>query len=279
MKIHFQAILIVITLFSCAPSQQQQEPQGKSQAHIEQKAFQKILDSTNVAGAILIYDQKKNTYYSNNFQKAKESSLPASTFKIPNSIIGLELGLIEGEQTIFEWDGEKRAYAFWEKDLALKEAFQQSCVPCYQEMARKIGTKRMQENLDKLHFGEMDVTDKNIDLFWLEGQSKINPFQQIDFLLRLYQNQLPIKKTTTETVKNILKIKTTDGYIWSGKTGLSVIDQKDTGWFVGYIEKKDNVFYFATKITPKTKELSRKAFISLRKEVTILALTELGIIE
>lgn len=241
------------------------------------KEFQTILDSARVSGTILIFDTQKNAFYSNDFKDAKTPYLPASTFKIPNSIIGLETEILKDENSVFKWNGEHRAMEAWRKDLTLKQAFQASCVPCYQELARKVGVERMNKQLDTLQFGKMDVNPNTIDNFWLIGNSKITPFEQIDFLQRLYNNKLSIKPSTFKTLISILKIKTTDNYTLSGKTGLAVADPTEVGWFVGYVEVDKNVVYFATKIK-NTSALPRPEFISLRKEVTYLALKDLDII-
>ncbi len=174
---------------------------------------------------------------------------------------------------------KKRAFSIWEKDLTLKEAFQKSCVPCYQELAKKIGTKRMRKYLNKLNFGEMKVNYETIDSFWLKGQSKINSFQQIDFLKRLYNKELDISKSTNETVINILKIRENSNFILSGKTGLGINRNENIGWFVGFIQKGKKIYYFATKISPNKLNMPQNEFSSIRKIVTFSALRELKIIE
>ena len=122
-------------------------------------------------------------------------------------------------------------------------------------------------------------THENIDTFWLTGNAKINAFQQIDFLHRLYNKQLPISKETNQTIRDILQIEQNQNYILSGKTGLAIRTQKYIGWFVGYIEKGEEITYFATKISPNQNDMPRNKFAALRKEITISALKELGIIE
>ena len=140
-------LCLILTSLSCV--QGKDNKNNNSVQNIEKRELQAILDSSKVNGVILIFEYQQNKYYSNNFLKAKDGVLPASTFKISNSIIGLETGILKNEQTVFKWDGNERAFSIWKKDLSLKEAFQKSCVPCYQELARKIGIKRMnpQENL------------------------------------------------------------------------------------------------------------------------------------
>lgn len=272
--------LFSILTFSCNSSKKENKNNANLASQSIRPELQTILDSVNVDGVILIYDKKANTYYSNDFNKSREGYLPASTFKIPNSIIGLELKILENDQTVFKWDGTDRFLPVWEQDLTLKEAFQTSCVPCYQELAREIGIKRMKEYIKKLKFGEMYVTEKSIDNFWLIGSSKINTFQQIDFLKRLNEKQLPISKSTCKTVKSIMEIESKEDYSLSGKTGLSVVSgKKDVGWFVGYVREKGNVYYFATKISPKTDDMLRSDFTPLRQKVSIIALRKMKMIE
>jgi len=246
----------------------------KSQTN--KSAFQTILDSAKVEGTIVIYDLQKNRYYSNNFDWADKGQLPASTFKIPNSIIALETGVVENDSTLFKWDGQKRALKNWEQDLIFKDAFQFSCVPCYQDVARKIGEKRMLAYLDKLGFGQMEVDSTTIDNFWLTGTSRITPFQQIDFLIRLYTSKLPISKRTETILKRMLLMEATDTYKLSGKTGWSIQNKTNNGWFVGYVEKQGQLFFFATNINPKA-AFNMDDFAAVRKEVTYEALLEMDI--
>lgn len=273
-------LLLSIFLFSCNGKNTTTKKNIKKtiEQEIIKPEFQKIIDSANVTGSILIYDQKKNTYYSNDYNWAKRGNLPASTFKIPNSIIAIETGVVENDSTFFKWNGERRALRVWERNFIFKDAFHFSCVPCYQEIARKIGTKRMNHYLTKLNFGNMKVDSTNIDLFWLEGESKISQFGQIDFLKRFYESKLPISKRTEELIKNIITIEENDDYRLSGKTGLSVTGEKDNGWFVGYLESKNNTFYFATNLEP-TKKIERAVFIETRKSVTFKAFQQMKLIK
>ena len=89
---------------------------------IVKSEFGNILDSLKVKGAILIYDLKNKTYYSNDFSWTKRGIIPASTFKIPNSIIALETGVIINDSVIFKWNGEKRNFKKWEEDLTFKKS-------------------------------------------------------------------------------------------------------------------------------------------------------------
>ena len=97
---------------------------------IQNEAFRDLFKESDLKGSVLIYDLQKNTYYSNDFGWAAQGQLPASTFKIVNSIIGLESGIID-DSVVFKWDGEQKWNKYWMQDLDLNHAFQYSCVSCY----------------------------------------------------------------------------------------------------------------------------------------------------
>lgn len=238
--------------------------------------FQTIIDSAKVEGAILIYDIQDDTYYSNNFEWSKNGNLPASTFKIVNSIIALETEVIENDSTIFKWNGEERRLRNWEQDLMLRDAFHFSCVPCYQDVARDIGVDRMNNYLTKFNYGAMEVDSTNIDIFWLAGESQISQFQQIDFLKRFYRSELPISKRTESIMKRLILIEARTGYKLSGKTGWSIRNGNNNGWYVGYVELPKRTIFFATNIEPK-EQFNMDMFPMIRTDITFKALEQMGI--
>lgn len=275
-------LLFLLILNSCG--EQKDAPQTpieeketiQTPKQIANQGFQQILDAAKVNGVILIFDEKNNTYHSNDFERANQGFLPASTFKIPNSIIALETGVVENENTIFKWNGERRYLEIWEKDLTFKEALQKSCVPCYQNIARRIGVQRMNEYLKKLDYKSMVVDSSNLDLFWLEGDSRITAMEQINFLTRFYHSKLPISKRTEKIVKDMIFIDKKPTYKLSGKTGWSVRDGNNLGWFVGYIEKGDDVYFVATNVDPK-ENFDMKNFAKIRLQVLMEATKLMGI--
>ncbi len=276
----FIFIVTLILFFSCtdenlaSDKNQVKEVDNK----IVVPEFQLFIDSANVIGSILVFNLEENKYYSNDFEWAKKGNLPASTYKITNSIIALETGVVENDSTLFKWDGEQRRMRIWEQDLIFRDAFHFSCVPCYQDVARRIGTKRMNKYLDKLEYGNMKVDSTNIDLFWLEGESQINQFQQIDFLKRFFKSELPISEQTKTIMKRLIVIKENENYKLSGKTGWSIRNNNNNGWFVGYIETKKSTYFFATNVEPKEK-FDMNMFPMIRKDLTYKAFRQIGIIK
>lgn len=279
MKVYFRYMkygvwaLFLVLVSSCAEHGGRTEIKERKQ--IVREDFKILLDTLGLEGSILVYDPQVDTYYSNDFEEAHRGTLPASTFKIVHTMIGLELGVLEDQESEFLWDGSPRAFQAWEQDLTLTQAFRYSCVPCYQELARSIGDKDMNRYLDTLGYSGMDVQASNVDQFWLVGTSHISPFQQIDFLSRFYNGKLPIQESTTHILKEILVEKAEGDMILSGKTGL-VVGEKELGWYVGYQEVGDKLLYFAARIASKERDHSRREIMAYRKRVVLEALKRLG---
>ena len=275
--------LLILTIFCITSCKEQKNTDSSISLEIKndkiiKSEFQTIIDSEYINGAILIYDLNDDTYYSNDFNWTNTGNLPASTFKIANTIIGLETGVIESDSTIFNWDGEEKWSNLWEQDLVLRDAFQFSCVPCYQQVAAKIGTQRMNEYVEKLQYGNLNINAKNITNFWLEGKSRISQMQQIDFLKRFYNNQLSISERTKNIVRDIMLVEETKNYKLSGKTGLSNSNDQYNGWYVGFMEVGENVYFFATNLEPKNSKINLQDFIKKRKDVTLSALKKMKVI-
>ncbi len=217
---------------------------------IHKPKFQQILTDNQVLGSILIFDTKNNVFYSNDFERASQGFIPASTFKIPNSIVALETGVMKDRNSILKWNGQQHRFDSWEKDMTFQEAIKVSCVPCYQEIARTIGPKRMRQELKKMGYPDMVFDENSIDQFWLTGDSKITQFQQVAFLGKLFNNELPIAKRTNNIIKKMLFLHQHPNYKLSGKTGWAVVGEQNIGWFVAHVETEDNQFVIATNIEP-----------------------------
>lgn len=275
----FTGIILGLPVFaqSYAGTEVPTDFQDKSTVKIV-KEFGVLLDSANMHGVILVFDAMNNTLFTNDFEASKQGHLPASTFKIANSVIGLESGVVDSDTSIFRWDGSPRRLSAWEKDLSLREAFQVSCVPCYQQLAHKIGYSRMHDWLDKLHYGRMVFDSTQTDVFWLEGGSRISPIEQIDFLQRLYEGKLPVSEKTILLMKQLMLLEKHDHWQLSGKTGWAIRNENNTGWFVGYLENTRGVYYFAVLIQPET-AFNMELFPIMRKAITMKALEQMRLFD
>ncbi len=268
----------LIILLACVNKQDATVSEQSSSKHISKTSIQAILDTALVQGSILIYSEKDDVFYSNDFDWSTRKFLPASTYKIPHSIIALESGVMEHDSIVIPWKGEPRAFRMWEKDLMFRDAFRFSCVPCYQGIARKIGVQRMRKYLDSIQYHTMVFDDKTIDNFWLTGASKISQFQQIEFLQNLYNAKLPISKRTEAMVQEMMVLEEEEKYTLSGKTGWNMKEDYNNGWFVGRVQTKNDVYYFASNIEPLA-EFDMQNFVPIRKEITMQAFKALQFID
>ena len=277
-KTYYPFILILATAFGCQAPEQKDTPAQKAEIpvkNVEKKAFQTLIDNKDLKGCVLIYDKNANLFYSNDFGWAKKGQLPASTFKIPNSMIALELGILEDTSSILLWDGEPQMNPLWEQDLKLKDAFQFSCVPCYRSIARQVGVDRMVNYVHQFNYGQMVIDSSNLDLFWLMGDSKISPFEEIAFLKAFNEKALKIEDKTYRTMRYILLREDTGQYQLYGKTGWSTDNDHNNTWFVGFLETTNNTYYFATNLEP-TDQANLDKLASHRINITKSALNVLG---
>ena len=185
--------------------------------------------------------------------RSGDGKLPASTFKIPNSIIALETGVVvDPDKDVFKWDGVTRSIEAWNKDHTLRSAIAASAVPVYQEIARRIGPERMQKYLDLFEYGNRNIGG-GIDQFWLTGELRIDPIQQIDFIDRLRRGVLPVSKRSQELVRDILPVTKVGDATIRAKSGLLGAEQgkPSLGWMVGWAEKGNQQTVFAMNMDVK----------------------------
>lgn len=202
-------------------------------------------------GCFVLYDKNENKYLIYNEAKSEKEISPCSTFKIVNALIGLDTNVLQDENTIFKWNGTKYAIEEWNKDQTLSSAVTNSVVWYFQEVASKVGEERMQEYLSKIDYGNKDISG-GLTKFWLQSSLKISPRKQVELLRNMYDYKLPFSSRNIDIVKKVLKIWEQNGIVLSGKTGSGMDGNKSiNGWFIGYVEKNNDVFFFAVNIEGK----------------------------
>jgi beta-lactamase class D len=242
----------------------------------ENESWGDYFQQKNVQGCFVLYDLQRNEYMSYNRRRVDTGFLPASTYKIFNSLVALETGAVRDETEVLKWDGIKRMFPAWNQDQNMREAMKNSTVWFYQEMARRIGQTRMQHYVNLAHYGNRDVGG-GIDHFWLDGRLRIRAKEQIDLLVKLHRNQLPFSPRAINIVKDILTNEKTDNYILRAKTGWAGLGDKSVpqiGWWVGYVERANGAYFFAMNIDIKKHEDA-----AARMTITRNILREMNIIE
>jgi beta-lactamase class D len=232
-------------------------------------------------GAFVLYDLKNDRYIRYNEERCRERFSPKSTFKIPNSLIGLETGVIRDAGFVIPWnrqkyppqdDWDQEPFKHWAQDHTLRSAIKYSVVWYYRELALRVGAARMKKLVEAFDYGNRDVSGQ-IDYFWLGGPLRISADEQVEFLKKFYAGRLPVSRRSTEIVKDILVLEKTPEYTLSAKTGGgSVAEGTYIGWFVGYLETRGNVYFFACNMEGSSYPEIREKRIDVTKRI----LAELG---
>lgn len=234
-----------------------------------------------IDGTFVLLDGRTGRAVRHDPARARTGYLPASTFKIPNTLIALETGIATGPDLALAWDSiaaPRQAWwpQSWARDHALRTTLPASVIWFYQELARRTRPERMQAYLERFGFGNRDISG-GIDTFWLTGGLRISADDQVEFLRRFYFGDLGVSDASTRTVKELLVLEETPSYRLSGKTGwagLGVEDGPQIGWFVGYLERGGDVHFFATNI-----DIRQSGDAAARLSITKAILRELGLID
>ena len=263
--------------------QQQNEMTGNEQpvirpgtttpTFVTKPELQKYFDEYKYEGCFVMLDVRNNKYTQFNPERVRERYSPASTFKIFNSLVALETGVIANENTIIKWDGVSSGNPNWDKDTDMKAAFENSTVWFYKELARRVGEAQMRKYITQEKYGNMDVSG-GVDEFWLNDALKISALEQVDFLKRLYLSETGFSDRTEQTVKRIMVREQQAGYTLRAKTGWGIKGNLDVGWFVGWMEMNDNCYIFATQV--ETQFADAKQFTKARIDITNKIFKELG---
>ncbi len=224
----------------------------------------------NIPGCFVLYDLNNNSYFYWDIERCQMQFTPLSTFKIVNTIIGIETGAINNQNSVIKWNEERDpeqdfwANLNWDKDHTLESAFDNSVVWFYQELARRIGEYDLNKYIELFSYGNQMITGK-IDEFWLNGSLKISAQQQVNFLRKFYTNKFDLTDKTMYISKKVFLQEETDDYKFSYKTGGGDIGNNHfIGWIVGYVERDDNVYFFALNVIAPEYDTTHK----YRKDIT-----------
>lgn len=212
------------------------------------ESLEKYFTDNNVTGCFALLDNGTGDFTIYNLSRYRDSAyLPASTFKIVNSLIGLQTGKIVNDSMVIKWDGVNRERVDCNKDMSMYEAFRLSCMSWYQELARRIGKDTMQYWLDTLSYGNKKIS--RIDTFWVDNSLKIKPDEELGLVKRLYFNQLPFHQRNQEIVKRAMLFENNTDYRLSYKTGWGHNETgHDLAWITGWIEENKHPYFFVLNI-------------------------------
>jgi len=198
-----------------------------------------------------------------NEKRANTALSPFSTFKVTNSLIALDTGVVQSAEQTLTFNKENYPVQAWWPPVwklpkyDLSSAFKYSMVAIYRQMATDIGQDKMQNYLTRFDYGNRDISS-GLDAFWLNGSIKISAVEQVKFLQKLYHNQLKVKEQSIKTLKDVMLVESTKDYKLYAKTGAGWIkndsDNVTTkkvmlGWYIGFVENAQGIHYFAFNFT------------------------------
>lgn len=208
-----------------------------------------LLDEACVTGTILIQRVSDGAEWTGGADRLDERFIPASTFKIPNSLILLQSGIVSGVDDALIWDGTQHAFAVWNQDQTFAEAFQRSTVWAYQHWTRQLGDEAMSGQIAALDYGNGDIGEAGlVDRFWLDGPLGISAREQLGFLANLHARNLAFDAAHMDTVIAMMEQGSGENWTLRGKTGWRFDGEPDIGWYVGWLEFEGETWLFALNI-------------------------------
>lgn len=225
--------------------------------------------SRGVDGTFVLYDPASDEMTVVNRSRAERRFVPASTFKIPNTLIALETGAVRDVDEVLPYGGKPQPFKEWERDMPMREAIRLSAVPIYQEVARRVGLQRMRNWVERLGYGNRTI-GKQVDRFWLDGPLVISPVEQARWVSRLPRRKLPLSARAISQAEEILKIEERGGTTLYAKTGWE--DRAQVGWWTGWVRRGDRVHSFALNM-----DIRRNEQAPLRLEIGRELLAKLGV--
>ena len=187
----------------------------------------------------MLRDNNHESIHYYNKDRSTQRVTPASTFKIFLSLVALETAIAPDDQLLIKWDSVQRKPE-WDKDMTLREALTSSSEPYFKELARRIGTARMQHYLDTVKYGNMKMTGA-VDEIWTNNSLQISADEQTGFLKRLYFAELPFAERTQRIVKTMMLRDQTPGYNLYYKTGTAHVNNNNVYWVAGFAERIEHV--------------------------------------
>ena len=237
----------------------------------EDPVIAKLFAQQGMQGTLVISSLRSGQTFIHNDSRATRRFIAASTFKILNTLISLEEGIVVGKDSTFKWNGHTYSIANWNRDQTLESAFKVSCVWCFQQIAEKVGAEKYRDYLTKSQYGKLHEPFVETT-FWLDGSLQISAIEQVKFLKNIYQRSLPFSTSSYETLRQIMVVEQTPSFTIRAKTGLGGQSTPQVGWYVGYVETAQDVWFFAVNL-----EIHSEKDLPLRLQLTRQSLQVKGV--
>lgn len=216
---------------------------------------------------------------------------PASTFKIALALAGFDAGVLKTASSpklpfregYVDWRGD-----VWRQATGPRRWIKYSVVWYSQQIAQRMGAAAITRYLEKFDYGNADFSgdkgyDNALERAWISSSLKISPKEQVRFLARMINYELPVERKAVNLTKDIVEtVRLDSGWVVQGKTGLAFPRRPDRsfdrargwGWFVGWAVKDGRKLVFARLIQDESRQstsAAKRARDSLLKDLPALA--------
>lgn len=226
----------------------------------------KYFNSDNAEGCFTMLNNSNGeiTVYNMSLDTSRYS--PAETFDIMHSLIALQTGSVNNEESMISWDHTLEADSMCKRDMNLQDAFKLNCTSFFQVLSKKTEKTIFQTWLDSISYGNKKM-EGVYDSFWLNHTLTISPDEQLGFLKKLYFEQLPFRKSSQQMLRKMMIQEDNSAYTLSYKKGATNnADQGIIEWCVGWIEENKHVYFFVTFSKSKNKN-SKKSIVEKTKAI------------
>ncbi|MEJ7911812.1 MAG: penicillin-binding transpeptidase domain-containing protein [Chitinophagaceae bacterium] len=239
----FLIVAFAPLFFSCTPNNV-----------TEEESVGKYFTEAGATGSLAVLDNGTGEFTIYNLDRYRDSAyLPAGTFTIVASLVGLQTGRISNDSMVIPWDGITRGQAACNGNASMYTAFRSSCTGWYRELARRIGKDTMQQWIDTLAYGTKKI--QVLDSFWLDNSLKVKPDEQLGLIKKLYFTSLPFHKINQDMVKKAMVREVNTNYTLSYQDGEGINERgNQVGWSVGYIEENKHPYFFVLSIETPGKQ-------------------------
>lgn len=224
------------------------------------------------SGSFVLYDTKTDVWKIYNEKQASIRISPNSTYKIYDALLGLENEIITPDDSLMTWNGEDYPFDAWEADHDLHSAMQNSVNWYFQTIDSTAGAETVRNFLEEIEYGNQTIGD-DLEMYWTDLSLKISPIEQVEMLQKFYENEFEFSAENIQAVKDSILLSDTASGTLYGKTGTGRIDGQDVnGWFIGYYETQNTVYYFAANIQGESDTTGSSAM-----KITLDILEDMGI--
>jgi beta-lactamase class D len=242
----------------------------------EDDSLKQYFDAAGVNGSFGMFDNGQGHFTVYNLRRFRDSAyLPAATFDIIQSLVGIQTGVIKDDSAVVIRDS-MGADTICGGNLTLRQAFRNSCIRPFQELSRRIGKDTLKKWVDSLGYGNKNLGSA-IDTFWMDNSLTVTSDEQLGLVKKLYFDQLPFYPPIQRAVRRMMLMESNSNYQLSYKIGSGIRkDGHALTWITGWVEENKHLYFFVMSLdTPAADKDLKDSGLGVLRQV----LRKLGFFE